>query len=339
MNTAVRAAVRLGLDKGHQMFGIQNGFAGFVEGQIFEMNWMSVNGWAPMGGSELGTNRRTPDGKDLYLIARNIEQLKLDGLLIIGGITGYETAYNLWAARDNYPAFNLPIVCMPASINNNLPGSDLSIGADTALNNIVGAVDKIKDSAVAARRVFVVEVMGRKCGYLALMSGLATGAERVYTHETGITLKDLQEDVEGLVNGFTHGKRLGLVIRNEHANQVYSTGFMVSLFEEEGGNTFDVRQSILGHLQQGGPPSPFDRIQATRLATRCIDYLINQAESVQPTSTFMGLQGKEIVFNNLEDFPRMVDLKNQRPKQQWWLDLRPVAKTMSQPSSQKPAAG
>src|SRR5690606_32923589 len=157
--------------------------------------------------------------------------------------------------------------------------SELSIGADTALNNIADAVDKIKESAVALRRVFVVEVMGRRCGYLALMGGLATGAERVYIHEEGVTLRDLQEDVEKLNQGFARGKRLGLMIRSEDANQVYTTPFMVALFEEEGAEQFDVRQAILGHLQQGGNPSPFDRIQATRLATRCIDYLIEQVET------------------------------------------------------------
>src|SRR3989337_4022396 len=102
---------------------------------------------------------------------------------------------------------------MPATINNNLPGSDLSVGADTALNNIVEAVDKIKHSAVALRRCFIVEVMGRKCGYLALMGGLATGAERVYLNEEGVTLRDLQTDLQKLVIGFNKGKRLGLMIR------------------------------------------------------------------------------------------------------------------------------
>jgi 6-phosphofructokinase 1 len=224
------------------------------------------------------------------------------------------------------------MVCLPASINNNLPGSELSIGADTALNNIVEAVDKIKDSAVAQRRCFVVEVMGRKCGYLALMGGLATGAEQVYLNETGVTLKDLQTDVENLARGFKGGKRLGLMIRNEDANLVYSTAFMCALFEEEGGGLFDVRQSILGHLQQGGNPSPFDRIQATRLATRCIDYLIQQASHGNSQSAFIGLQGKEIKFHNLEDFPRMGDMKNQRPKEQWWMGLRDIARLLSQPA-------
>jgi len=331
MNNAVRAAVRLGLDKGHIMLGIHNGYPGLINDEVTEMDWMSVNGWASTGGSELGTSRKVPSGSDLYAMARAIEKYEIDGLLIIGGWSGYETAYKLVRERINFPAFNIPIVCLPATINNNLPGSELSVGADTALNNIVEAVDKIKQSAVALRRVFVVEVMGRKCGYLTLMGGLATGAERVYLHEEGVTLRDLEADVANLVHGFRRGKRLGLMIRNEEANQVYTTPFMCALFEEEGGEQFDVRQSILGHLQQGGSPSPFDRIQATRLATRCINFLIEQAESGSTFSAFIGMQGKEITFHDLEDFPRMVDLENQRPKKQWWMELRPIARLLAQP--------
>ncbi len=331
MNTAVRAAIRIGLDRGHIMLGVHNGFPGLADGEIDEMSWMSVNGWASRGGCELGTHRIVPTGAELYAIARNIERYEIDGILIIGGWAGYETAFKLLKARDNYPAFNLPMVCLPATISNNLPGSELSIGADTALNNIVEAVDKIKDSAVALRRCFVVEVMGRKCGYLALMGGLATGAERVYLHEEGVTLDDLREDVKKLNYGFQHGKRLGLMIRNENANIVYNTPFMVALFEEEGQDLFDVRQSILGHLQQGGRPSPFDRIQATRFATRCVEYLIEQASQGSVQSAFIGLQGRSIKFHDLEDFERMADTNNQRPKDQWWMDLRPIARVLAQP--------
>jgi 6-phosphofructokinase 1 len=331
MNAAVRAAVRIGIDKGHQMLGIHNGFPGLVDGEVEELEWMSVNGWASRGGCNLGTSRKVPSGPDLYNIARAIEKHNIDGFLLIGGWSGYETAFMMMKQRDNYPAFNVPVVCLPATINNNLPGSELSIGADTALNNIVEAVDKIKDSAVALRRVFVVEVMGRNCGYLALMGGLATGAERVYINEEGVSLHDLLKDVEKLIYGFSHGKRLGLMIRNENANPVYDTPFMCKLFEEEGHELFDVRQSILGHLQQGGNPSPFDRIQATRLATRCIDYLIEQVEMGSGQSAFIGLQGKEIKFHPIEDFDRMVDIKNQRPKDQWWMQLRPIAALLAQP--------
>ena len=331
MNTATRAAVRLGLDKGHILMGVKNGFEGMIDGEIREMEWMSVNGWASMGGSELGTNRKVPKGSDLYSIARNIEKYDIQGLLIIGGWNAYESAYKLFSERNNFPAFNIPMICLPATINNNLPGSEFSIGADTALNNIVEAVDKIKQSAVAAGRCFVVEVMGHYCGYLALLGGLATGAERVYMHEEGVTLHDLQVDMENLNSSFKAGKRLGLMIRNEYANSIYTTAFMCALFEEEGGDLYDVRQAILGHLQQGGDPSPFDRIQATRLASACIDFLIKQAEDQTSDCTFIGWQKGKLVQHNLEDFTRMVDWQHQRPKDQWWLELRPIVHLLAQP--------
>ncbi len=332
MNTAVRVAARLSVDKGHLVWGIRNGFQGFAAGQIEELGWMSVAGWATRGGAELGTNRKVPRGSDLYAIARNIEKHQIDGLLIIGGWAGYQAAYRMYSERGNFPAFNMPIVCLPASINNNLPGSDLSIGADTALNSIVQAVDKIKQSAVASRRVFVVEVMGRHCGYLALMSGFATGAERVYMHEEGITLKDMQQDLDDLMTGFRRGKRLGLIIRGERANDIYDTNFICKLFEEEGGDLFEVRQAILGHLQQGGDPSPFDRIQATRLAAECIDLLLREAENPTPNASFIGLEEGQVKFHDLQDMPRMVDEEFQRPRKQWWMDLRPVARILAQPA-------
>ncbi len=332
MNTATRAAVRLGLDKGHRIFGIHNGFEGLAEGEVEELNWMSVNGWASLGGSELGTSRRIPKGADLYAIARNIEKYELQGLLVIGGWSAYEAVYKLMQERPNFPSFNIPIVCLPATINNNLPGSELAIGADTALNNIVEAVDKIKQSAFATGRCFVVEVMGHYCGYLALTGGLATGAERVYLHEEGVTLADLQKDVASLKKGYSTGKRLGLLIRNEYANPVYTTAFMAALFEEEGGELFDVRQAILGHLQQGGDPSPFDRIQATRLANRCINYLIEKSEKNDASCAFIGLVAGNLQFHMIEDLYRMSDAEHQLSKEQWWLEMVPIAKLLAQPS-------
>jgi 6-phosphofructokinase 1 len=335
MNTAVRSAVRLGIDKGHTILGVHGGLQGLIDGDIQEMNWMSVNGWAPRGGSELGTGRKLPAGKELYSIARNIEELDIQSLLIIGGWSGYKAAYRLWKERENYPAFNIPILCLPATINNNMPGSELSIGADTAVNNIVEAVDKIKQSSGSLHRCFVVEVMGRFCGYLALMSALATGAERFYLHEEGVTLKDLEQDLGNLEAGFEGGKRISLMIRNEYANPLYTTAFMYALFEEEGHELFDVRQAILGHLQQGGDPSPFDRIQATRLAARCIERLSELPEKSAPPVLFVGMRGGRIEFYDIEDIPRMADMDLERPKEQWWLDLREVAKVLAKPGPKK----
>jgi 6-phosphofructokinase 1 len=330
MNTASRAVARLGLDKGHIMLGIHNGFEGLADGEVEDLNWMSMAGWASKGGSDLGTSRMIPKGSDLYNIARNIEIYNIEALLIVGGWNAYEAVHKLYSERSNFPAFNIPMVCLPASINNSLPGSELSIGADTALNNIVDAVDKIKQSAVATRRCFVVEVMGHWCGYLALMAGLATGAERVYMNEEGVTLKDMQEDVALLSRGFESGKRLGLMIRNEFANDVYTTSFMCALFEEEGRDIFDVRPAILGHLQQGGDPSPFDRIQATRLGRLCLEYLIEACENQLDDCAFIGLQDGKLVFHAMRDFTRMVDLQHQRPREQWWMGLQGIAKLLAQ---------
>ena len=331
MNTALRAAVRLGTDKGHVMLGVHNGFRGLVDGEVEELDWMSVGGLAPRGGAELGTNRYIPEVRDLYAIARTLEENQIEGLLMIGGWSGYLAALELFDQRKNYPAFDIPMVCLPATINNNLPGTDFSVGPDTALHSIVWAVDKIKQSAVASTRVFVVEVMGHYCGYLALMGAMATGAERAYLHEEGVTLNDMAADVEELSQGFIKGKRLGLILRNELANEVYDTPFMAALFEEEGGDLFDVRQAILGHMQQGGDPTPFDRILATRFAAKSIEHLEEQIKTNDYVSACIGQVRGRIRFTDFFDMPRLLDKEHARPKKQWWMALRGIASVMAQP--------
>jgi 6-phosphofructokinase 1 len=331
MNTAVLTAVRLGLDGGHIMLGVKDGFHGLINGKIKEMNWRSVAGWTTIGGAELGTNRKVPSGTDFYAIARQIEEHKIDAILMIGGWAGYQSIYNMYKRRDDFPAFNIPMVCLPATINNNLPGSERSVGSDTALNNIVQVIDKIKQSAVASKRCFVVEVMGKYCGFLALVSGIASGAERVYLHEEGVTINDLLHDLESLVEGFSKGKRLGLMIRNEKANDLYDTRFMAALFEEEGGALFDVRQAILGHLQQGGDPSPQDRILAIRLAKLCLEYLVRESLAGNSPASFIGMQKREVDFVKMSNWPDLVDAEYQRPKEQWWMNLRSIARIMNKP--------
>lgn len=331
MNTITRMAVRLGLDRGHIMLGSCNGLRGLINDKIIDMDWNSVSGWVAMGGSELGTSRKTPTRRNDYeAIARTMTTHDIQGILVIGGWNGYEAAHRLYQAREHYSAFEVPIICLPASIDNNLPGSELSVGTDTALNSIVEAVDKIKQSAVAANRVFVIEVMGLYCGYLALMSGLATGAERVYLPEEGITLKDLQADVEQLNESFLHGKRLGLLIRNEVANLTYDTNFMCALFKEESAGLYEVRKAILGHIQQGGDPTPFDRIQATRLANHCVKWLIEKAEQSRTDAAFVGLEKGEICTHNLSKLYEMGDATYQRPIDQWWMAVRPIAQLLAQ---------
>lgn len=331
MNTAARAAVRILLDRGHRVLGVRNGLSGLLERDIVEMDWMSVSGWAQRGGAALGTARHELAGKDLYLIARTIEEYQLDGVLMIGGYSGYEAIHRMVSARATFPAFNLPMICLPCCINNNLPGSDMSVGADTALNSIVEAMDKIKQSA-ADGRCFVVEVMGRYCGYLALMAGLATGAEQVFLHEEGITLDDLRDELGRMSASFDQGKRLNLVLRSELANEVYTTDFITALFAQEGKGRFSVRQAILGHLQQGGDPSPFDRNLSTRLVTRCIDRLIEQSSAAEPEASFIGVADGRVQFTAFEHFSRLVDAVHQRPKQQWWLGLRDIVDALASPA-------
>lgn len=333
MNTAVHAAARLAIDRGHIVMGVHNGFQGLINDQVEEFNWMSVHGWGSMGGSELGTGRTVPASTEIAAVARTLQTHGIEGLLVIGGWSAYEAAHRLSSARDEYAAFNIPIICMPAAIDNNLPGTEISIGADTALNSIVEVVDKIKQSAVASRRCFVIEVMGRQCGYLALMSSLASGAERAYLPEEGITLHDLEVDLAEMIQGFRAGKRLSLMIRNEKANPLYTAQFISALFEQESEGLFDVREAILGHLQQGGDPSPFDRIQATRLAARCVDFLVQEAGKGEAVGAVIGLQNGHVRIHSLDDIAGLADMMHLRPKEQWWLELRPIAQLMSQRSA------
>jgi 6-phosphofructokinase 1 len=328
MNAAVRAAVRLGLDRGYTVLAVKNGFRGLRDGDIRELGWMDVSGWASNGGAEIGTNRYVPGGGAIAQIAEQVAAHRIDGLLMAGGWAGYQAAHELHRHRQQYAALDIPIVCMPMTINNDVPATELSIGSDTALNSIVADVDKIRQSAVATRRVFVVEVMGHDCGYLALLSGLATAAERIYLPEEGITLDDLGADVRALTECFRAGKRVGLIVRSEGADRVYTTEFLTSLFQKEGGDLFDARQAILGHVQEGGDPSPFDRIHATSLTAHCIEFLSEQLESSGRASAMIGFQSGRYQFTDLTSYPTLVEENVQRSVEQHWMDRRSLAVVM-----------
>lgn len=283
------------------------------------------------GGAVLGTRRTIPGLDELYAVNRQLEDHQIDALLVIGGFNAYEGAWLIQSERSRYPSFNIPIVCVPASIDNNLPGSELSIGADTALNVIAEAIDKIKMSGSAAQRCFVVETMGRYCGYLALMSGLASGAERVYLHEEGITLDSLHNDVNWLNEEFSSGRRLFLAIRNENANEYFTTDFITRLLEEAGGHSYDVRQTILGHIQQGGAPSPFDRLLATRLVSSALDLLAADFEDEDDVaqSWYVGSVAAKTEHSPLQHMHDQLDPKFRRPRKQWWMRLRAVHEAVS----------
>ena len=182
--------------------------------------------------------------------------------------------------------------------------------------------------------VFRGAVYGRQgcCPSLAAGPGNLAGTLTQMTDGDGqATFADLQVDVEALTEGFRQGKRVGLMLRNERADRIYTTGFIHALFEKEGGDLFDVREAVLGHVQQGGDPSPFDRIQATRLAARCMEYLIDQADRDEPGSAVIGLQAGKVRFTDLGDLPDLVEPGVQRPARQRWLSLRPLASVMAAP--------
>ncbi|MFY9262130.1 MAG: 6-phosphofructokinase [Actinomycetaceae bacterium] len=331
MNPAARAAVKLGIDRGYTMVGIEGGFPGLIDGKIRTLKWGDVEGWAEDGGAELGTRRNIPGPDQYYSLARALEDANLDALLIIGGFVGYKMAYDMLQEKDRYPAFNLPVICIPASIDNNLPGAEFSIGADTALNTNVNLLDKIRTSASASQRCFVAETMGRKNGYLALMSAISSGAEQVYLYETGISLPQLSKDTQRMVSAFEQGRNLYLVIRNEDASPYYTTDLLAKVFEAEGHDLFDVRTSIMGHAQQGGRPSPFDRTFAVRIVNFAMKTLEKQLNSKQRNahSFHVGHVNGKMTALPLTHMPDLIDMIDRIPYDPWWLGLKDVVNVVS----------
>ncbi|MFT3945010.1 MAG: 6-phosphofructokinase [Ancrocorticia sp.] len=336
MNAAARAAVRLGVDRGFTMLGIEGGFPGLLDGKIRELGWADVDHWSGQGGAILGTRRTILSIDQYYSLGRVIELNEIDAIILIGGFSGYQAVWEMKQEQKRYPAFRIPIVCVPASIDNNLPGAELSIGADTALNNITDALDRIKQSASAARRCFVAETMGRRCGYLALMGGLATGAEQVYLSETGVTLQQLSDDTHRMVDNFKRGRNLYMVVRNEEASQYYTAEVMTQLFQAEGHGLFDVRTAILGHMQQGGNPTPFDRTLAAQLASHAIDELSKQFATGRVRSSYLGLVNGTVQVNRISHMDEQADMEQRLPYDPWWLNLREVLYAVADRTYNKP---
>ncbi len=331
MNNAIRTVIRVAMNQGYKVVGIEDGVDGLVAGRFREFSWMEVDNWAGSAGTKLGTNRKLPTEKDYYRIAVNLEKNRISGLLILGGWTAFTLATELHKHRDTFEIFRIPLICIPATINNNMPGVEHSIGCDTALNTIVQAIDKIKNSADSARRLFIVEVMGRYCGFLAMMSGMATGAEYIYMHEVGINVDMLEKHTHALVDNFKLGRRTALIIRNEHANKTYDINFIASLFEEESGTWFDVRKTILGPMQQGGNPSPFDRTLAARLGYEATMHMIDRIEKHLDSCAIVGQAGgKALIFED-EFLEKMVDTRYQRPLRQWWENFYEVSHILAKP--------
>ncbi|XP_076014936.1 ATP-dependent 6-phosphofructokinase, platelet type-like isoform X3 [Genypterus blacodes] len=339
MNAAVRSAVRVGITEGHKMFAVSDGFEGFYKGQIKEFKWGDVGGWTGQGGSLLGTKRTLP-GKHLDKIAEQMRIHNINAMLVIGGFEAYLGILELSAARDTHTEFCVPMVMVPSTVSNNVPGSDLSIGADTALNAITDTCDRIKQSASGTkRRVFIIETMGGYCGYLATVGGLAAGADTVYIYEEPFDIRDLQANVEHLTQKMKTSIQRGLVLRNESCNENYTTDFIYQLYSEEGRGVFDCRKNVLGHMQQGGAPSPFDRNFGTKIAAKAMQWITRKLKesykggkvfaNSDETACLLGMRRRALVFQPMSQLRDETDFVHRIPKEQWWLKLRPLMKILA----------
>ena len=296
MNAAVRAAVRCGTAHGVEMAGIRHGYVGLINGDVIPLDSRAVGGIIERGGTFLGSARSKefmqPEGQQRALAA--IEAAGLDGLIVIGGNGSLAGAR--WLQENG-----VPTVGIPASIDNDIYGSAMAIGVDTALNTVVDSLDRIRDTAISHDRAFVVEVMGRESGYIALMGGLAGGAELVLVPEFPETLQDVSEHV---LAGLCKGKHHSIIVVAEgftavNADQTgKSSGRVISDFLEQTG-AIETRLSILGHLQRGGSPSAFDRILASRLGSAAVHMIAERKSGVM-----VALNGQEVTSVPLSEVDR-----------------------------------
>lgn len=346
MNAAVRSFTRNVISRGEVVLGVHEGIDGLIEGQVAPIPWSEVAGWVNQGGANLGTRRTLPaDGNNMELSVEKIREFKIQGLLIVGGFEAFQAGMQFAEARDKYPELRIPICVIPATISNNVPGTDFSIGADTALNEITEICDRIRQSAQGTkRRVFVIETMGGYCGYLATLAGVAGGADAAYIFEEPFGIKDLMEDVFHMQAKMAEGVQRGLILRNENANPNYTTDFIHRLYSEEGRNIFTSRMNKLGHMQQGGSPSPYDRNFSTKLAAKAADWLIEQLSAhtshdgtircdSPDTAVLLGLVRRQYKLTPLAQLKNETNFKHRIPKDQWWLQLRSLLRVLAKHDS------
>lgn len=344
MNAAVRSFVRNCLFRGDVVYGIHDGIEGLIEGNVQTMSWCDVNGWVGQGGAFLGTKRTLPDPYLEQVVSR-LKEFNIEALLVIGGFEAFRTVLQLAENRDRYPSLRIPMCVIPATISNNVPGTEFSLGADTALNEITEICDRIRQSAQGTkRRVFVVETMGGYCGYLATLAGLAGGADAAHIFEEPFSIRQLMDDVVHMQAKMAEGVQRGLILRNEYANSNYTTDFIYRLYCEEGKDIFSARMNVLGHMQQGGSPSPFDRNVATKMASKAAEWLISclkegsktndpNACSNPETAVLLGLVRRQYRFTPVQTLQNITDFKHRIPTHQWWLKLRPLLRILAKHDS------
>ncbi|XP_013772236.1 ATP-dependent 6-phosphofructokinase-like isoform X2 [Limulus polyphemus] len=344
MNAAVRSFVRNCLYRGDVVYGIHDGIEGLIEGNVQTMGWSDVNGLVGQGGAFLGTKRTLPEPHMEQVVSR-LKEFNIQALLVIGGFEAFHTVLQLADNRSRYPILRMPMCVIPATISNNVPGTEFSLGADTALNEITEICDRIRQSAQGTkRRVFVVETMGGYCGYLSTLAGLAGGADAAYIFEEPFSVNQLMDDVMHMQAKMAEGVQRGLILRNEYANPNYTTEFIYRLYSEEGKDVFSARMNVLGHMQQGGSPSPFDRNFGTKMAAKAADWLISRLkesrENKDPsagtdleTAVLLGLVRRQYCFTPVQKLKDIADFKHRIPTHQWWLKLRPLLRILAKHES------
>jgi len=294
MNAAIRAVTRSAIFSGLRVKGIYRGYRGLITDEIVDFRTQNVSNIIQQGGTILKTARcmefQTPEGRQLaYDVIRRHE---IDALVVIGGDG------SLTGARIFGNEFQIPIVGLPGTIDNDLYGTDTTIGYDTALNTIMECVDKIRDTATSHERLFFIEVMGRDAGFLALNGAIASGAEAAIIPEISTQVDQLSELIK---NGFRKSKNSSIVLVAESPITGGAMGLAQRVNEEYPG--YDVRVSILGHLQRGGSPTAHDRILASRMGAAAVDALLDDQRNVM-----IGIKNEEIVY-----VPFTKAIKNDKP--------------------------
>lgn len=283
MNAAVRAVVRKAIYEGYEVAGIMNGFQGLIDGKIEFMDLGSVGDIIQRGGTVL-RSARSSEFREIEGRKKAIKQLKdngIEGLVVIGGDGSFRGALEL-------TKLGMPCVCVPATIDNDINGTEFTIGFDTALNTVIDAIDKIRDTATSHERTFIIEVMGRNAGDLALWAGLAGGAETILIPEEEYNISDI---IKRLKSGTGRGKKHSIIIV---AEGVMSATELATILDERAG--IETRVSVLGHIQRGGSPSARDRVIASQFGARAVEVLKDNRGSVA-----IGMKNHQVVDYNLQD--------------------------------------
>ncbi|MFD2966031.1 6-phosphofructokinase [Sphingobacterium bambusae] len=308
MNAAIRAAVRTAIYNGKKVTGIYHGYQGMIDNTMFDMDSPSVSSIIQQGGTILKTARcmafRTPEGRAQAY--ENVKAAGIDALVAIGG-DGTFTGAEIFSRE-----YDIPVMCIPGTIDNDLNGTDLTIGYDTANNTVIDAIDKIRDTAASHNRLFFVEVMGRDSGCIALNAGIAGGAEAILLPEKDTAIEEL---IEMLEQGADSNKSSMIVIVAEGDKNGGATN--VAKRVKEKFDYFDTKVSILGHLQRGGAPSSADRVLATRMGYSAVMELLKGNSRAT-----IGVRGSEIVTTPLEEALSKKELKLNE-------DLVEIAKIMA----------